>query len=70
MVEQGYAHEWHWVWSDGWVLLLTMHTLSKHSTSGECCLTSSYIIDIIMIILSVQDACILSKILLQQDSYK
>jgi len=19
MVEQGYAHEWHWVWSDGWV---------------------------------------------------
>ncbi len=19
MVEQGYACEWHWVWSDGWV---------------------------------------------------
>jgi hypothetical protein len=30
----------------------------------------SYIIDIIMIILSVQDACFLSKILLQQDFYK
>ncbi len=19
MVEQGYTHEWHWVWIDGWV---------------------------------------------------